>query len=134
MGTSIEISGPTPAEGAPVLVPEALAFVGELVARFGPTRAALLERRRKRDADIAAGRPYDFLAETETADLQKRHVEITGPVTADLYRHIRDDEVRQLAGLPGEAHLPKAIALLDGLVLPDAFVEFLTLPAYEELD
>ncbi|HKA87369.1 MAG TPA: malate synthase A [Haliangiales bacterium] len=92
MGSSIEISGPTPAEGKVVFTPDALAFVGDLVARFGATRAALLDRRRKRDAEIAAGRAYELLAETESvrggawkvapapADLQKRHVEITGPV------------------------------------------------------
>ena len=89
---SIEIVGRAYPESASVLTPEALAFVGALVERFGPTRAALLSRRQKRDAEIAAGAQYDFLPETAAIrggawkvapapqDLDKRHVEITGPV------------------------------------------------------
>jgi malate synthase len=83
--------GPITADGARALTPEALRFVGELEARFGPVRAELLERRRTRDAEIKAGASYGLLAETEAirrgdwkvattpADLQRRHVEITGP-------------------------------------------------------
>jgi len=55
------------------------------------------------------------------------------PITAELYRAIRDDEVTRLADLPAAAHLPAAIAILDELVLRDAFVDFLTLPAYPKL-
>jgi malate synthase len=51
-------------------------------------------------------------------------------VTAELYRQIRDQEV---AGLEGP-ELGAAAALLDDLVLSEAFVEFLTLPAYRLLD
>jgi malate synthase len=92
MAATIDISGPASPEGERVLTAQALAFVGELAARFGPSRSALLARRSQRDTEIAAGRTYDFLAETEgirrgdwkvasaPADLQKRHVEITGPV------------------------------------------------------
>ena len=92
MHQAIDISGPTSTDGARVLTREALAFVGELEARFGGTRAALLERRRQRDAEIASGASYGRLAETEAvrrgdwkvaaapADLARRHVEITGPV------------------------------------------------------
>ena len=92
MAAAIEIHGPTLAETETVLTPDALAFVANLQHRLGPTRLALLERRKQRDAQIAAGATYDFLAETQAvragdwrvastpADLQKRHVEITGPV------------------------------------------------------
>jgi malate synthase len=91
MPHAIDITGPITADGARVLTPEALAFVGELEARFGPVRTQLLERRTQRDAEIAAGASYGLLAETEAirrgdwkvaatpADLQRRHVEITGP-------------------------------------------------------
>src|SRR5215813_12568584 len=64
MPQAIDISGPISADGARVLTREALAFVGELEARFGPVRASLLERRRRRDAEIAAGASYGLLAET----------------------------------------------------------------------
>ncbi|HEX7839936.1 MAG TPA: malate synthase A [Kofleriaceae bacterium] len=92
MPHAIDITGPITADGARVLTPEALRFVGELEARFGQVRTSLLEQRRKRDAEIKAGATYGLLAETEAvrrgdwkvaptpADLQRRHVEITGPV------------------------------------------------------
>jgi malate synthase len=88
----IDISGPISPEGAGVLTREALAFVGDLEARFGPARRELLERRRQRDAEIARGASYGLLAETAAvragdwrvaaapADLERRHIEITGPV------------------------------------------------------
>src|SRR5579864_4231635 len=92
MSATIEISGPQSADAERVLTADALAFLGELVARFGVQREALLARRGQRDAEVGAGRSYDFLPETAAirsgdwrvapapADLQKRHVEITGPV------------------------------------------------------
>src|SRR5215813_4611268 len=67
MPQAIDITGPISAlgaDGARVLTKEALAFVGELEARFAPVRASLLERRRKRDAEIAAGASYGLLAES----------------------------------------------------------------------
>ncbi|HEX7842493.1 MAG TPA: malate synthase A, partial [Kofleriaceae bacterium] len=55
------------------------------------------------------------------------------PVTAALYRTLRDDEAKKLAGLPAEAQLPAAKALLDRLVESTDFLDFLTNPAYEQL-
>ncbi len=92
MPVSIDISGPATADSPQVFTREALAFVGELEARFAPARAAVLERRKQRDAEIAAGKSYGLLADTDAvrrgewkvaaapADLDRRHVEITGPV------------------------------------------------------
>jgi malate synthase len=92
MADEIEISGKQLPESASVLTKEALAFVGQLQEKFGPTRKKLLQRRKERDAEVAAGKAYGFLPETKgvrdgswkvaptPADLQKRHVEITGPV------------------------------------------------------
>jgi malate synthase len=91
MNPTIEISGTTIAEGQQVLTRDALSFVAALAARFEPVRQELLERRRQRDAQVAAGQLYDFLPETAAvrsadwqvapapADLDRRHVEITGP-------------------------------------------------------
>ncbi len=90
--TAIEITGSAIAESSAVLTREALEFVAGLVGRFEPRRQALLERRKRRDAQIASGAAYDFLAETAAVrsgdwqvaaappDLERRHVEITGPV------------------------------------------------------
>jgi len=89
---AIDISGPTSADGERVLTREALAFVGELEARFGPVRTSLLDKRRQRDAEIAKGASYGLLAETAAVrsadwkvaptppDLERRLIEITGPV------------------------------------------------------
>ena len=52
-------------------------------------------------------------------------------VTRALYQTIRDDEV---AKLPNDPHVGEAAKLLDGLVIPEEFLEFLTLPAYRLLE
>jgi malate synthase len=51
---------------------------------------------------------------------------------AELYRQIRDEEVRRL-GRGAYGHMANAAALLDELVLDDDFDEFLTLRAYPRL-
>ncbi len=76
-----------------VLSKPALAFVEELHRNFESRRQELLEARAERYRKLAAGASFDFLPETARiradrdwrvakipADLQKRHVEITGPV------------------------------------------------------
>jgi malate synthase len=92
MSHRIELVGTQSAEGARVLTPDALAFVAGLAHQFEAERRALLERRKQRDAQIAGGEAFDFLAATAGVragdfrvarapqDLEKRHVEITGPV------------------------------------------------------
>jgi malate synthase len=74
-----------------VLTPEALEFLSKLVRKFSKRREELLARRGQRQAKIDAGEMPGFLRETEKIrnsewtiarephDLQKRHVEITGP-------------------------------------------------------
>ncbi len=54
------------------------------------------------------------------------------PVTEDLYREVRSRELERLEAA-GSGRLREAAEILDGLVLPERFVEFLTLPAYERL-
>ena len=54
------------------------------------------------------------------------------PLTAERYQAIRDEELAALGG-PEAGRLREAGELLDGLVLDDAFGEFLTLPAYDRL-
>src|SRR5262249_6533367 len=66
VGNAIALTPPPPAGAGSVLSRAALAFVGELPSRFGAARTALLARRRARDAEIAAGKSYGFLAETES--------------------------------------------------------------------
>src|SRR6478735_7417366 len=57
----IEIAATRPAPGTDViLTPEALAFLADLQAGFGPRREALLAARRDRQAAIDAGADLDF--------------------------------------------------------------------------
>jgi malate synthase len=85
----IEVNGSASAE---VLSKPALAFVEELHRAFESRRQELLQKRLERYRKLAAGAAFDFLPETASvragdwkvaptpADLEKRHVEITGPV------------------------------------------------------
>ena len=91
-----EVTGqPTPSSHA-ILTSDALAFVADLHTTFNGRREQLLERRVARQAELDQGAEPDFLPETAgvraaewqvaptPADLQKRWVEITGPVTRKM--------------------------------------------------
>lgn len=54
-------------------------------------------------------------------------------VDAALYRQIRDEEVAALQGRLAGPRLEQAVALLDQLVLTPEFVEFLTVPGYQQM-
>lgn len=74
-----------------VLTGESLAFIGDLVERFGPQVEALLQAREQRQRQLDSGEKPDFLATTRAIregewqirgvppDLLDRRVEITGP-------------------------------------------------------
>ncbi len=77
---------------ATVLTPEALSFIATLQRRFNARRLDLLAKRAERQLRIDAGELPDFLPNTThirsdpawcvapiPVDLQRRHVEITGP-------------------------------------------------------
>jgi len=88
----IEVRGPTVGATSLVLTKEALALVERLQRELNPRREELLARRAARQMELDAGKEFDFLPETKKvrdsdfkvascpADLQKRFVEITGPV------------------------------------------------------
>ena len=90
--TGIRTLGPQVDGSERVLTPAALTLVEDLTRRFRPRIDELLERRRVRQAQFAAGARPDFLSETSSvrtsdwrvapppADLTDRRVEITGPV------------------------------------------------------
>ncbi|HSS51911.1 MAG TPA: malate synthase A, partial [Thermoanaerobaculia bacterium] len=61
------------------------------------------------------------------------HLDDGRRVTADLYREIRDQELAALGG-PGQGRLREAVEILDGTVLSEELVPFLTVPAYRYLD
>jgi hypothetical protein len=88
----VEIQAPIKPEFRTVLSDDALALVARLHRAFEPRRRELLGRRAQRAQRLDAGERPDFPAETRQvregawtiapipADLQRRRVEITGPV------------------------------------------------------
>ena len=92
MADGIRVLEKPPAGAEGILSPEALAFVEKIHRQFEPTRRELLARRAARQKEFDAGALPAFLAETDAvrrgdwrvapapADLEKRWVEITGPV------------------------------------------------------
>ena len=97
-----------------ILTPEALAFLALLQRSFNPTRKALLERRKIRQAELDRGQLPDFLPETKhirenstwkgappAPGLVDRRLEITGPtdrkmvvnaLNADVWTYMADFE------------------------------------------
>ena len=92
MAKGIEVLSRPPAAAEGILSAEALAFLEKLHRQLEPTRQALLKRRRERQGEIDSGATLDFLSGTKNVrsgdwrvaptpkELQKRWVEITGPV------------------------------------------------------
>ncbi len=88
----VEVAAPVQPDYPRVLTSDALAFVAELARTFEDRRQQLLAARKDRQAELDAGKMFDFLPETAhiresawtvatlPADLQDRRVEITGPV------------------------------------------------------
>ena len=93
---SVEVTGAATPSTEKILTPEALAFVADLHQTFNPTREKLLARREARQVELDQGAVPDFLADTAEirrgdwqvaatpGDLQRRWVEITGPVTRKM--------------------------------------------------
>ena len=92
VNAGIEVHGPPVGGSDVVLTPGALRFLGRLHRRWGSARGDLLERRRRRQAEIDTGATLGLLPETAAvrldaswrvaeppADLLDRRVEITGP-------------------------------------------------------
>jgi malate synthase len=90
--SGIEIVGNEVAASAAILTDDALGFVAALHRKFNPSREKLLELRAARQLQFDAGAMPDFLPGTHAVresdwkvaptppDLEKRWVEITGPV------------------------------------------------------
>jgi malate synthase len=87
----LRVGTPTRADARGILSPDALEFLGALMAQFGGRVSELLQARQARKLRIQAGEAPDFLPQTRAlresdwriaaipADLLDRRVEITGP-------------------------------------------------------
>ena len=94
--STIHVTGEPSPSSSEILTPEALKFIANLHTSFNATREQLLERRATRQAEFDAGEAPDFLPETTDVrngdwqvastpvDLQRRWVEITGPVNRKM--------------------------------------------------
>jgi len=124
----------TAAASPEILSKSALAFLEELHRSFDARRLELLQKRAERYRKLAAGGSFEFLPETAKvragdwkvastpADLQKRHVEITGPVErkmminalnsgADVFMADFEDALSPVWGavVQGHANLKEAV-------------------------
>jgi len=129
---------------AAVLTPAALAFVAQLHRTFNPVREDLLRQRAQRQAQLDAGARFDFPPETAAQraaewqvaatppDLQRRHVEITGPTErkmminalnsgADVFMADFEDALSPTWDnvLAGQANLMDAVRRTLTLTAPD---------------
>ncbi|GAA3245345.1 malate synthase A [Dactylosporangium siamense] len=98
MGTvqGVEITGPVDGRFAEILTEEAQSFLADLHRAFDARRLELLEARKEREAELAAGGTLGFLPETRNIregdwrvaepapGLIDRRVEITGPTDAKM--------------------------------------------------
>jgi len=86
---------------------------------------------------------YNLMEDTATAEISRsqiwqwirREAKLEGgaPITKALYAQVRSEELARLD--PAATDRYRAAAeILDGLILSDVFVEFLTIPAYQYLD
>jgi len=102
----LEVRGRITAEYKEILSEDAMTFVAELVERFQPQLAKLMEKRTAFQARMDAGELPDFLPETKSiregdwkiagipADLLDRRVEITGPVDRKMVINALNANVR----------------------------------------
>src|SRR5438128_7052053 len=122
----LQVQASAPPAAAGVLTPEALAFVAQLEQEFRPTRAALLQRRAERQAELDAGSLPDFLSATADmrrtawhvaptpADLQDRRVEITGPVERKMMINALNSGARVFMADFEDALSPTWVNVIEG--------------------
>jgi malate synthase len=106
----IEIRGPAVPGQERILTPDAIAFVEQILRRFGPRRDQLLAARQETQRRLRAGAVPDFLAETADVraaewtvapaapDLTDRRVEITGPVERKMMINALNSGARVFMG------------------------------------
>ncbi|KAK0733642.1 malate synthase [Lasiosphaeria miniovina] len=102
----VNVLGPVNESQKKILTPKALAFLALLHRSFNPTRKALLERRKARQAELDRGVLPDFLPETKhirenvtwkgappAPGLVDRRVEITGPTDRKMVVNALNSDV-----------------------------------------
>jgi len=125
---NVEILGPVAARHRRILTPEALDFFTELQREFNPRRLELLAMRVERQRQIDRGEMPDFFPETKAiregnwnvdpvpADLQRRWVEITGPVDRKMVINALNSGAGCFMADFEDSHSPTWEATLDGQI------------------
>ena len=128
MTTLLDVRGTMTLDYERILTPEALAFVEELIKRFGPRRKELLAIRVRRQQFFDAGGLPDFLPETKyvregewkvapiPADLVDRRVEITGPVERKMIINALNSGANTFMADFEDASSPTWEQMMDGQV------------------
>ena len=125
---AVKLTQPIEGRDSEVLTPGALAFLGQLHARFNDRRLELLALREERQTRFDAGAKPDFLAETKAirdgdwkvapipADLQDRRVEITGPVDRKMIINALNSGARVFMADFEDASAPTWRNMVDGQI------------------
>ncbi len=125
---NLEIHGSLTEQQKPFFSEEAKAFLVFLQTTFNPRRQELLEARKKRQANIDAGKFPTFLPETEQVrttewqvapipeDLQDRRAEITGPVERKMVINALNSGARVFMADLEDASSPTWGNMMDGQV------------------
>jgi len=124
----VQILTAVPVEVAKVLTPGALGFIAKLQRVFGPTRVALLERRKEILERIRSGEMPNYLPETREiresdwsvasipSDLADRRTEITGPVDRKMVINALNSGARIYMADFEDSHSPTWRGTLEGQV------------------
>ncbi|MGH8617873.1 MAG: malate synthase A [Burkholderiales bacterium] len=124
----LQIHGEITPAFAPILTPEALAFVAKLVRLYEPRRQELLAKRQARQKEFDAGKMPDFLAETRAVresdwtiadqprDMLDRRVEITGPTDRKMVINALNCGASTFMADFEDANCPTWFNMIDGQV------------------
>jgi malate synthase len=127
-GPGIEIDAPISEEFAQILTPEALKLVATLARAFEGRREELLALRKRRQAELDAGKLPDFLPETAhiresdwtvapiPPDLMDRRVEITGPVERKMIINALNSGAKVFMADFEDSHSPTWEATIQGQI------------------
>ncbi len=127
-GSGVRVTGPVTPEFAAILTPEAVDFVAALHRAFSDRRDQLLEQRRRRQAEIHAGRMPDFLSESKSVregtwrvapvpkEIEDRRVEITGPVDRKMVINALNSGAKVFMADFEDSHSPTWDATIQGQI------------------
>jgi len=126
--SGVQILSKVPPELSIILTPAALTFIARLQRIFGPTRTALLNRRKEIQERIHEGEMPDFLRETLDirerdwsvasipSDIIDRRVEITGPVDRKMVINALNSGAQVFMADFEDSHSPTWKGTLEGQI------------------